>query len=360
MTKVITIIGTRPEIIRLSEIIPLIDKYFSQVIVHTGQNYDYELDEVFFKNFNLRKPNYSLKASGTFGEQFSTIILKLEKLLIKEKPDSLLVLGDTNSSLSSIIAKRLNIKVYHMEAGNRCYDDLVPEEVNRRLIDHSSDFLLPYTHRSCENLVKEGIDRNNIFVTGNPIYEVLEKQKKHIDKSIIKKKLKLKKNKYFLITLHRQENVDEWKRLNRFMNMFDKVSEQFKIPLVWPIHPRTAKILKKNKYDINSSNIIFIKPLDFFEFVNLEKDAKCVLTDSGTVQEECSIFKVPVVTLRKTTERPETIETGSNFTIYDDINKIVKSIKLACDLKKYITTPKEYLYKNVSSKIIKILMKNYT
>lgn len=360
MTKVITIIGTRPEIIRLSEIIPLIDKYFKQVIVHTGQNYDYELDEVFFKNFNLRKPNYFLNANGTFGEQFSTIILKLEKLLIKEKPDSLLVLGDTNSSLSSIIAKRLNIKVYHMEAGNRCYDDMVPEEVNRRLIDHSSDFLLPYTHRSCENLVKEGIDRNNIFVTGNPIYEVLEKQKKNIDKSTIKKKLKLKKNKYFLITLHRQENVDEWKRLNRFMSMFDKVFEQFKVPLVWPIHPRTAKILKKNKYDINSSNIIFIKPLDFFEFVNLEKDAKCVLTDSGTVQEECSIFKVPVVTLRKTTERPETIETGSNFTIYDDINKIVKSIKLACDLKKYITAPEEYLCKNVSNKIVKILMKNYT
>ncbi len=358
MIKVLTIIGTRPEIIRLSEIIPLVDKYFNQIIVHTGQNYDYELDEVFFKNFNLRKPNYFLNANGSFGLQMSIIFQKLEKILLKEKPDSLLVLGDTNSSLSAIIAKRLNIKVYHMEAGNRCYDQMVPEEVNRKLIDHSSDILMPYTYRSCENLTKEGIDRKNIFITGNPIYEVLLKHKVKINKSKIKNKYKLKNNNYFLITLHRQENVDNWKRLKKFLSIFDKTHMLYKKSIIWPIHPRTLKVLKQNKYIINSSKIIFTKPLNFFDFVNLEKDAKCVLTDSGTVQEECAIFKTPVITLRKTTERPETIESGSNFTIDSDINKIEKSIELACNLKKYITAPDEYLCKNVSQKIVKILMNN--
>ena len=214
MIKVLTIIGTRPEIIRLSEIIPLVDKYFNQIIVHTGQNYDYELDKVFLKTLIFENQITFLmpKVLG-IGLQLSTTFAKLEKILLKEKPNSLLVLGDTNSSLTSIIAKRLNIKVYHMEAGNRCYDQLVPEEVNRKIIDHSSDILMPYTHRSCENLVKEGIDRKNIFVTGNPIYEVLIKNKLKINSSTIKKILKLKKNQYFLITLHRQENVDDWKRL---------------------------------------------------------------------------------------------------------------------------------------------------
>ena len=358
MIKVLTIIGTRPEIIRLSEIIPLVDKYFNQIIVHTGQNYDYELDKVFFKNFNLRKPNYFLNAKGSFGLQLSTTFAKLEKILLKEKPNSLLVLGDTNSSLTSIIAKRLNIKVYHMEAGNRCYDQLVPEEVNRKIIDHSSDILMPYTHRSCENLVKEGIDRKNIFVTGNPIYEVLIKNKLKINSSTIKKILKLKKNQYFLITLHRQENVDDWKRLKKFINIFDETYKLYKKPLIWPIHPRTLKVLKNNNYNVKSSKITFIKPLDFFQFVNLEKDAKCVLTDSGTVQEECAIFKIPVITLRKTTERPETLESGSNFTIDNDESKIGVSIKLACDLKKHISIPQEYLFQNVSHKVVKILMNN--
>lgn len=358
MIKVLTIIGTRPELIRLSEIIPLVDKYFKQIIVHTGQNYDYELDEVFFKNFNLRKPNYFLKAQGSFGSQLSITLSKLEKILLKEKPSSLLVLGDTNSSLSSIIAKRLNIKVYHMEAGNRCYDQLVPEEVNRKIIDHSSDILMPYTYRSCENLVREGIDRKNIFVTGNPIYEVLIKNKLKINSSSIKKRLKLKKKQYFLVTLHRQENVDDWKRLEKFINIFDETFKLYKKPIIWPIHPRTLKVLNNNDYKVKSSKITFIKPLDFFEFVNLEKDAKCVLTDSGTVQEECAIFKTPVITLRKTTERPETIESGSNFVIDNDVRKIGISIKLACDLKKYINIPEEYLCQNVSHKVVKILMNN--
>lgn len=191
--KILTILGTRPELIRLSRIIPKLDKYCEQIIVHTGQNYDQNLDEVFFKNFNLRKPNYYLAARGSFGEQISTILNKMEKIIQKEKPDRFLVLGDTNSSLGSIMAKRMGVKVFHMEAGNRCYDDKVPEEVNRRIIDHSSDYLLTYTYRSCENLVNEGIDRNKIFVVGNPIYEVLNFYSSKINKSLILKKLRLKK-----------------------------------------------------------------------------------------------------------------------------------------------------------------------
>lgn len=357
--KILTIIGTRPEIIRLSEIIPLIDKYFKQIIVHTGQNYDYELDEIFFKNFKLRKPDYYLNSRGSFGKQLSTLFYKLEGILIKEKPSSLLVLGDTNSSLSSIVAKRLNIKVFHMEAGNRCFDDMVPEEVNRKLIDHSSDILMPYTSRSCENLLKEGIDRKNIFITGNPIYEVLLKNKYKIENSNIKKKFKLKKNNYFLITLHRQENVDDWEKLKSFIEIFEKTFDIYKKPIIWPIHPRTLKIIETNKYNLKTSRLLFVKPLDFFSFVNLEKDAKCVLTDSGTVQEECSIFKTPVITLRKTTERPETIESGSNFVIHNDIEKIENSISIACDFKKNIIAPFEYLEKKVSHKVIKILTSNH-
>ena len=195
--KILTILGTRPELIRLSRIIPLLDKYSEQVIIHTGQNFDENLDKVFFQNFKLRKPNYYLGAKGSFGQQISIILNKIEKIIDLEKPDRFLVLGDTNSSLGAIMAKRMGIKVFHMEAGNRCYDDKVPEEVNRRIIDHSSDYLLPYTYRSCENLTSEGISRNRIFVIGNPIFEVLKYNESKIDKSKILKKLKIKKNKFF-------------------------------------------------------------------------------------------------------------------------------------------------------------------
>lgn len=353
--KILTIVGTRPELIRLSIVIPLIDKFAKQIIVHTGQNYDKNLDEVFFKNFNLRKPNYYLGARGSFGNQISIILKELEKIIEKEKPDRFFVLGDTNSSLGAIMAKRMGIQVYHAEAGNRCYDERVPEEVNRKIIDHSSNFLLSYTHRSAENLVKEGIDRKNIFVVGNPIFEVINFNKKKIEKSKILKKLKLKVKKYFLITLHRTENTIDPIRLDNFLNAFKKINEKYKIELIWPIHPRSKQSIINNKLNI-PMGLRLIEPLDFFEFVKLEKNSLCVITDSGTVQEECALLRLPNITIRDTTERPETIEGGSNFITGDSSEMILNGVNISIKNKNNFRCPEEYKYKNVSNTILKILL----
>ena len=350
--KILTIVGTRPELIRLSRIIPLIDKYSKQIIVHTGQNFDKNLDKVFFENFSIRKPDYYLGARGSFGSQISTI---LEKIIEKEKPDRFFVLGDTNSSLGALMAKRMGVKVYHAEAGNRCYDDKVPEEVNRRIIDHSSDCLLPYTYRSAENLVKEGIDRKNIFVIGNPIYEVINYYDKQINKSNILNKLKLQKKKYFLVTLHRTENTNDPKRLKNFLDSFKKVHAKYKLDLIWPIHPRSKLSIKDNNLKI-PKGLRTINPLDFFEFVKLEKNSLCVITDSGTVQEECAIFGLPNITIRDSTERPETIEGGSNFITGDSAEKILSGINISIKTEHNFQCPNEYKYKNVSNTVLKILL----
>lgn len=356
--KILTILGTRPELIRLSRIIPLLDKHSEQVIIHTGQNFDENLDKVFFQNFKLRKPNYYLGAKGSFGQQISIILNKIEKIIDFEKPDRFLVLGDTNSSLGAIMAKRMSIKVFHMEAGNRCYDDRVPEEVNRRIIDHSSDYLLPYTYRSCENLTSEGISRNRIFVIGNPIFEVLKYNESKIDKSKILKKLKIKKNKFFLLTLHRSENVDNPKRIHQFIKSFEKIYKKFKLKTIWPIHPRSKKSIEKNKIKL-PEGLEIIEPLDFFNFIKLEKNSFCVITDSGTVQEECAIFNIPNLTIRDSTERPETIEYGSNFITGVSIDKILNGISLTLSSKSESDCPPEYKYKNVSKTVAKIILQNY-
>ena len=355
--KIITILGTRPEIIRLSEIIPKLDKYMKNIIVHTGQNFDYNLDKAFFKNFKLRKPNYFLEAKGNFAEQIAIILKKLYPIILREKPDRFLVLGDTNSSLGAIVAKRLGVPVFHMEAGNRQYDDVVPEEVNRRIIDNCSDILLPYTQRSCENLVAEGIPRKNIFITGNPIFEVIKSNIKDISNSQILKNLNIKKKKFFLITLHRQENVDDYKRLKFILNTFKKIGEIFKMPLIWPMHPRTKKNIKKLKLKINK-NLQILNPVDFFKFVNLELNSYCVLTDSGTVQEECSIFKIPNIILRDKTERPETIESGSSLVVMNDLHGVINGIKFSVE-NNNPSDVQGYSDLNVSEKILKIILSNY-
>lgn len=356
--KILTILGTRPEIIRLSVILPLLDKYTNHKIVHTGQNYDYNLDKVFFKNFDLRKPDYFLKAKGSFANQISVIIRKLYDIILKEKPNRFLVLGDTNSSLGAIVAKRLGIPVFHMEAGNRQFDDVVPEEINRRVIDTSSDILLPYTSRSAQNLTNEGINRSRIFVTGNPIYEVINKFYKDIDKSKIHKLLNLQEKKYFLITLHRQENVDDIDRLRLICSSLNDISKKFKFKIVWPIHPRTIKNIKKFKIKLNK-NIIATKPLDFFNFIKLEMNAFCVLTDSGTVQEECAILKVPNVVLRDKTERPETIESGSTIISMNNKLDILNSIKFSTENNSIADDVQGYHDLNVSKKILNIILSNY-
>ena len=354
--KILTILGTRPEIIRLSETIKLIDKNHSNILVHTGQNFNYELDKIFFKNFNLRKPDYYLNAKGSFANQLSKISTKLEKIIIKEKPDKFLVLGDTNSSLGAIVSRRLGLKVYHMEAGNRCYNPKSPEEINRKIIDHVSQILLPYTKGSALNLVKEGINKKNIIVTGNPIYEIILKNSKKINKSKILNKLKIKKKKYFILTLHREENVDDPKKLESFINIFNNITKNYKLPIIWPIHPRTLLKLKKLKKKLNSE-IKLIKPLGFFDFTYLEKNSMSIFTDSGTVQEEASIFKIPCLIVRETTERPETIESGSGIIVHNNYSKVKKALNFFLNNAHKTKIIPEYNVKNVSSKILDILKK---
>ena len=358
--KVLTILGTRPEIIRLSKIIPKLDKYCDHKIVHTGQNYDYELDKIFFHTLKVRKPDYYLNARGTFAKQIAIIFEKLEEILIKEKPDRFLVLGDTNSSLGGVVAKRLMIPVFHMEAGNRCFDENVPEEVNRRIIDHSSSILLPYTNRSCENLLSEGISKSRIYVTGNPIYEVIKSNLKKIKLSKILNELKLKNSSYFLLTLHRQENVDNPKQLLKFINLLKIIIKKYNNKkIIWPIHPRTKNLLVGLKINLDE-RIILTKPLNFFDFIKLEENSFCVLTDSGTVQEECSILKVPCIILRNSTERQETLESGAVLINYDNEFTILKNIQLSVEYRKTDDSiPFEYLIKNVSDRVVNIILSHH-
>ncbi len=353
-TKILTIIGTRPEIIRLSRIIPKIEKKYLNILVHTGQNYDFELDQIFLKEFNIRKPNYYLNARGSFAEQISTIIFKLEKIIKKEKPKKFLVLGDTNSSVGSIVSRRMGIKVYHMEAGNRCFNKNSPEEINRKIIDHSSDILLPYTSGSRKNLLLEGIKSKNIIVTGNPITEVIDFYKNNINKSKILQKLNVKKNNFLVLTMHRQENVDDFKVLKKFTSTFNKIVKKFNKKIVWPIHPRSKKMLKLNKIRLDPK-ILLIKPLGFFDFIKLEKECLMTLTDSGTVQEESSILKKPCLIIREYTERPETISAGGAILVGNNTNKILKMINFYMTNKIKIKTIKDYSIKDVSNKIMEIL-----
>jgi len=355
--KVMTILGTRPEIIRLSRVIPLFDHLCDHVLVYTGQNYDPTLSDVFFDQLGVRKPDHVLDSrSETLMGQVGEILIGCERLLKKEQPDRLLLLGDTNSALSAIAGKRMGIPVFHMEAGNRCYDDRVPEEVNRRIIDHSSDVLLPYTERSRANLLREGIHGNRIYVTGNPINEVLDHFAPNIEVSVVLKELGLQEGNYFLVTLHRAENVDVPERLALFIEAFHNIRREYNIPVICSLHPRTRSQLQKQKKIIDADGVIAMKPLGLFDFVHLEQHAKCVLTDSGTVQEECCIFKIPTVTLRDVTERPETVEVGSSMISGAQPESILSCVKTVLDRPCNWLPPPEYLVPDVSSTVAKIVL----
>ena len=355
--KIMTILGTRPEIIRLSLVIPALDQLCEHVLVHTGQNYDRTLFEVFFDDLKVRTPDYVLESkSQTPMSEIGKILTECERVILMEKPDRLLILGDTNSGLSAIIAKRLGITVFHMEAGNRCYDDRVPEEVNRRIIDHSSDVLLPYTERSRSNLIREGLPNERIYVTGNPILEVLQHYSSQIDESSALENLNVKAKKYFLITLHRAENVDVPERLSASLDAFNLLYQEYSLPLICSLHPRTRSQLLKQGKDMEGTGVITIDPLGLFDFVHLEKNALCVLTDSGTVQEECCLFRVPTVTLRDVTERPETIEVGSNMLSGSASDSILSCVKTVLNQPANWNPPPEYLVENVSNTIVKILL----
>lgn len=359
--KIMTLLGTRPEIIRLSCIIPKLDQQADHVFVYTGQNYTKQLKDIFFEELGLRKPDvdFQIKEHNP-GAQIGKILTATEELLKKAKPDKLLLLGDTNSGMAAIIAKRMQIPVYHMEAGNRCYDDRVPEEVNRRVIDHCSSLLMPYTYRSKENLVREGIERERIFVIGNPIKEVLDYYKLQIEENTALKKYELREKSYFLVTIHRAETVDFERDLIALVHAMTLMKKTFGFPILCSFHPRTRDKVEKFGIDITKTGVTFLEPLSFFEFIKLEKNAFCVATDSGTVQEECCIFKVPSVTLRRVTERPETVECGSNVLTGLDPEAIIKTIQVTKQEEWKWNPPQEYLEQNVSNKVVKILLGHNT
>ena len=355
--KIMTILGTRPEIIRLSRIIEKLDHLCEHVLVHTGQNYDVNLNDIFFEQLDVRKPDHYLGVRGeTFGEQIGKIITASEQVLRTERPDRLLVLGDTNSCLAAIVAKRMGIPVYHMEAGNRCYDDRVPEEVNRRIIDHSSDILMPYTERSRANLLREGIEGHRTYVIGNPILEVIQRYDNIINQSDILHRLGLERGRYFLVTMHREENVDIEARLRSLTNALVLLQKEYQIPVICSLHPRTNDRMKRYGVDLANEQIQLHTPFGFFDFIALERNAFCVLSDSGTVQEECCIFRVANVTIRDVTERPETIECGSNMLSGAEPEMIRQCVRVVLDQKCNWTVPPEYLAEHVSDTVVKIVL----
>jgi UDP-N-acetylglucosamine 2-epimerase (non-hydrolysing) len=358
--KIMTIFGTRPEIIRLSLIIELLDRHAQQVLVHTGQNYDPGLSDVFLRDLGVRKLDHHLGVQSTgFGEQAGQILARTDKLLAVVRPDRLLVLGDTNSGLAAIVAARRGIPVYHLEAGNRCYDDRVPEEVNRRIIDHSSEVLMPYTQRSAANLVAEGVRRERIFVIGNPILEVLEHFEPQISRSPALRRLKLKPRGYFLVTMHRTENVDSPDRLRRHLAALTTLVTEFGKPVVVSVHPRTADCIARAGIVVDPKKIRLEKPFGLFDFIQLEKNALGIVTDSGTVQEEACLFGIPNVTIRDVTERPETTECGSNILAGDSAVLLVGGMKLALGGGIAWTPPPEYTKRNVAGTVARILLSHY-
>jgi UDP-N-acetylglucosamine 2-epimerase (non-hydrolysing) len=335
----------------------ILDQHCEHITVHTGQNFQESLSDIFIKDLEVRTPNvhFGIK-SKSFGEQIGQILMKTDEILEEYKPDKVLILGDTNSALSAIVAARRRIPVFHMEAGNRCFDNRVPEEVNRRIIDHSSTILLPYTERSKENLISEGIERERIYVTGNPIKEVLEVFSQKIDESNSLEKFGEKPFEYFLVTLHRSENVDLPERLNQILESFARIVEKFNKNILISVHPRTAEKLAKFGLKPKSDKIKMLEALGFFDFVKLEKNALAVLTDSGTVQEECAIFGIPNVTLRDVTERPETIECGSNILSGADSDSILSALGIAISQPANWEAPNEYLVENVAQIVSKIVL----
>jgi len=355
--KVMTVLGTRPEIIRLSCVIERLDRFCDHILVHTGQNFDERLSRLFFEELRVREPNEMMNArASSFAGQVGQILEKTEQLCHRHRPDRVLILGDTNSGLAAIVARRLGIPVYHMEAGNRCFDDRVPEEVNRRVIDHSSSVLLPYTNRSKENLVREGIALDRIFVTGNPIKEVIDKYAAGISASGICGELGLEEKRYFLVTMHRAENVDVPERLRSLVSALTSLHAGYGYPVICSFHPRTRAKVMEFGIDIQRKGVHFVEPLGFFDFVHLEQRAFCVLSDSGTVQEEACLFGVPNVTIRDVTERPETIECGSNVLSGADEEQILGLVEQVTGSKSTWTPPTEYLASNVSETVSRIVL----
>lgn len=357
--KAMTIFGTRPEIIRLSRVMARLDEHVNHIMVHTGQSYDYEMNEIFFKDLKIRKPDYFLGVKAeTLGGQIANIISRSEGVLLKEKPDAVLILGDTNSALAGIVAKRMKIPIFHMEAGNRCFDENVPEEINRRIVDHVSDINMPYSENARLYLLKEGIDPGTIFVTGSPIAEVLEFNKKAINSSKILTELRLKKGKYFVASIHREENVEKPESFKKLIEALNAIADIYKIPIFVSTHPRTAKKLAKNKTKINSL-INFHKPFGYHDYVNLQMNSFCVVSDSGTIQEEASLLGFPAIQARVSSERPEALEKGAVILSGLDKDIILQAIDIVTKTPitaRGIWTPRDYMDTNVSDKALRLIV----
>jgi UDP-N-acetylglucosamine 2-epimerase (non-hydrolysing) len=354
--KVMTVLGTRPEIIRLSGVIALLDQHAAHTLVHTGQNYDDRLNGLFFRELGVRAPDVvmNVRASG-FGDQAGQILSGIDPIFAEHRPDRLLILGDTNSGLTAIVARRLGIPVFHMEAGNRCYDDRVPEEVNRRIIDHCSNVLMPYTQRSRENLLREGIEGQRVFVIGNPIHQVIQQHDEAIRASTCLATLGLDAGRYFLVTMHRAENVDREDKLRDLIDALARLHEEFGYPVICSFHPRTRAKVEAFGVDIARDGLRFLEPLGFLDFISLERSAFCILSDSGTVQEEACLFGVPNVTLREVTERPETIDCGSNLLSGSNPDEILRHVRLVTSRSTAWVPPPEYTAPLVAETVVRIL-----
>ena len=360
--KVATIVGTRPEIIRLSSTMKLLDKYVTQIIIHTGQNYDYELNEIFFKDLELRKPDYYLAVdTSSLGRVYGETLIKTEEVLLKEKPDAVLILGDTNSSIAAIIAKRMRISIFHMEAGNRSFDMNVPEEINRRIIDHIADFNLVYTEHARRHLLTEGLPHRRIYLTGSPLYEVLQCNMEKIKASTILQQMSLKPKEYFLVSAHREENVDNPEHLGKILTILNRLAEDYKLPVIVSTHPRTRKRLENFKDFPMHALIHFLKPFGFSDYVFLQMNAKCTLSDSGTISEESAMLSFPAISLRQSMERPEAQDAGTIILTGFDTNVVLSAVAAVIREHEgvaYEHIPDDYKITNTSWRVLKLILGN--
>jgi UDP-N-acetyl-L-fucosamine synthase len=358
--KILTIVGTRPEIIRLSRVLPLLDRQVQHILVHTGQNYDYELNEIFFKDLELRNPDYFLNVdTSSLGRVLGETLIKIEKVFVKEKPDALLILGDTNSSIAGILAKRFKIPIYHMEAGNRCFDLNVPEEINRRIIDHIADFNLVYTEHARRHLLSEGLPHRRIYLTGSPMLEVLQHYAPKIAKSQILTSLNIQPNNYFLVSTHREENVDDPEILLKLLNILTSIITKYDKDVIVSTHPRTKKRLAALENISLPERIKFLKPFGFTDYIHLQQNALCTISDSGTISEESSILNFPAITIRNATERPEALDTGSMMITGFHEKIVLAAIDIAMrghESHMISTPPVDYQITNTSWRVLKLIV----
>ncbi|XPD82528.1 non-hydrolyzing UDP-N-acetylglucosamine 2-epimerase [Proteus mirabilis] len=357
--KVVSVVGTRPEIIRLSRVLIKLDQFCEHIIVHTGQNYDYELNEVFFTDLGVRKPDYFLNAAGTnAAETIGNVIIKVDQVLEKVMPEAVLILGDTNSCISAIPAKRRKIPIFHMEAGNRCFDQRVPEETNRRIVDHTADINLTYSDIARQYLLSEGIPADRVIKTGSPMFEVLSHYMEQIDNSQVLSRLGLKSGKFFVVSAHREENVDSPNHLMKLVNILNTVAEKYNLPVIVSTHPRTRKRIDDHGITFHS-NIQLLKPLGFHDYNHLQKHAKAVLSDSGTITEESSIMNFPAINIREAHERPEGFEEASVMMVGLECDWVLQALNILSAQprgnERLLRQVSDYSMPNVSDKVVRII-----